>query len=143
MKKRLITKFFEKNPTKRFSKQPDPYKAAYDNFIMKNPEVEVSLSYFTKIFNEVHLSVLPDKIDYKNVSEVISAYPRKHIHGFTSTEIDLLLKKYKISRTKFNEEMGVNTAMLIDGEIVSFDTDIELSLRVLLGGRKRNVFEFD
>lgn len=139
--KELIIAFLEKNPTKKFLKFTNPSATAHEKFSKKNPDV--TLSFFDKIFKEVHLSKLPDELTYNNLSEVISYFPKKYEHGFIRTEIEALLKKYKLSLHKFNKEMGINTAMNINGEIVNYDTDVEMTIRCIIRGRTKNALEWD
>lgn len=86
---------------------------------------------------------LPEKLTLENLSEMIDAFPKKHKHGFLRIEIESILDRYNIDKKKFYTEMGVNTCMLIDGESVTYDNDVELAIRCVLRGRKKNVFEWD
>jgi hypothetical protein len=139
--KELIIAFLEKNPTKKFLSYTNPSATAYEKFSKKNPDV--SLSFFNKIFKEVHLSHLPDELTYNNLSEIISYFPKKYEHGFIRSEIEALLKKYKLSSSKFNKEMGVNSAMSINNETVNYDTDVEMSIRCIIRGKTKNALEWD
>lgn len=143
MKKKLIIDFLTKNPIEKFLKMSEPQSIAYEQYIKDGGDV--SYSYFIKLFNafETAMSNLPDKLTVKNLSEVIDNFPRKHKHGFVASEVDALLKKYGINKKAFSKEMGINTAMVIDGEVVNYDSDIQKSIQCLLQGRTKNVFEWD
>lgn len=140
-KKELITEFFIKNPIHKFNKKSEPSAIAYEKFSNKTPDV--SFSYFNRIFNLINLNTLPDVLTLKTLCSVIDNYPTKHKHGFIRSEIDTLLKKYKINTTKFNTNLGMNTCMIIDGDIITYHSDIELALKCTLRGTKKNVFEWD
>lgn len=87
--------------------------------------------------------IFPDKLTLDNLTEVIDNFPTKNKRGFTRSETHALLDKYNIDVKVFGKEMGTNTAMVIDGETVSYASDIELTIRCILRGRNKNAFEFD
>ena len=86
---------------------------------------------------------LPEKLTLENLSEMIDAFPKKHKHGFLRVEIESMLDRYNLDKKKVYTEIGVCTGILIDGEPVTYDTDVELGIRCVLRGRKKNVFEWD
>lgn len=143
MKKKKIFDFLTNTGIEKFINKPNPLFAAFQKFKMDNGDA--SYSYFVQVFNQYEsaYSGLPDKLTVKNLNLVIDEFPRKHKQGFTSNEINCLLKKFGIDKKKFNTELGINTVMMIDGETVTFDNDIEKSLRCLLEGRTKNVFGWD
>ena len=142
-KKKQVIEFLTKNPIDKFLKMSEPTDAAFEEF--KKIRSDISYSHFVSVFRAVEIAMqnLPTELTVKNLSDVIDNFPRKHKNGFVSSEIDAILKKYGINKEVFNKEMGVNTAMLIDGETVSYDTDIQKTLQCLLQGRTKNVFELD
>lgn len=142
-KKQLIIDFLTKNPVEKFLKMSEPNAIAFERFSKIHPDI--SFGYFTKVFNEIEkiMSLMPVKLTTKNLSYVIDNFPRKYEHGFVRAEIGLILKKYKISNSAFNKEMGINTAMIINGETVNYDNDIEKTIQCILQGRTKNSFEWD
>ena len=64
------------------------------------------------------------------ISERVNNSPTKHKEGFIASEIESLLKEYpKVNMKKFNEALSGITGMMIDGEFVTFHSDIENALR--------------
>lgn len=51
--------------------------------------------------------------------------------GLTNSEIKALLKERKINEKDFNKALGTNTCMVINGEIITYHTDIDRALRLL------------
>lgn len=86
---------------------------------------------------------LPEKLTLENLSEMIDAFPKKHKHGFLRVEIESMLDRYSLDKKKVYTEIGVNTCMMIDGESVTFDNDVELGIRCVLRGRSKSAFEWD
>jgi hypothetical protein len=77
--------------------------------------------------------------------EKIKNFKTKHESGFTSQEIvDFLKESYpKIERKDFNLALGIHTAMFIDGESITYHSDVELAVKCCLEDRKPNIFEWD
>jgi hypothetical protein len=139
MKKKLILDFFKSYTLSTIS---EPSTIPYKKFSKKNPDV--SFKYFNRIFNEMKLNFLPKKLTLQNASEVISIYPTKYGNkGFIKSEIKGLLKMYKINEKTFNTILGVNTAEIINNEIINYKCDIELTIKCILRGRDKSVFEWD
>lgn len=72
-------------------------------------------------------NTLPEKLTIDNVTNFIDSYPTKHKHGFTSDEIESILVKYNIDKSKFH--MGINTCMIIDGDTINYSSDFERALK--------------
>ena len=85
-----------------------------------------------------HKKLTPD-----TVSDIIHNYPTKHRKGFTNDEMKRLIEGFKINKSKFNEALGVNTGMVIDGDCITYHTDIESALNSLLRGGKSNFLYWD
>lgn len=51
--------------------------------------------------------------------------------GLTDNEIKALLKERKINEKDFNKALGINTCMIINGEIITYHTNIDKALRLL------------
>lgn len=78
------------------------------------------------------------------IKDVIYNYPTKNEHGFTTEEIKKLLKLFGgISVRKFNKKLGIHTAMLIDGEIITYHCDVLMAIRCCLENREQTFAEFD
>lgn len=79
----------------------------------------------------------------KDVSNVVTDYPTKNIEGFTRKEIDTLLSQYGIDKEKFNKALGVCTGMIINGDVVTYHSDVELGIKCVLQNRAQSLAEFD
>jgi len=79
------------------------------------------------------------KMTIKNLDEIVNNYPTKNKEGFTHKETKSLLKEYSIDAKKFFSSMGVNTVMVIDGETISYHTDIKRALRIVLNGKESSL----
>ena len=84
-----------------------------------------------------------EKLTPENLHEFIYNYPTKHQYGFMGSETNEILEKYEIDKDKFYDALGVNTCMIIDGEILNYHCDIELALRCVLEDRDKNLSEWD
>lgn len=56
--------------------------------------------------------------------------------GLTHNEIKALLKEQKISEEDFNKALGVNTCMVVNGQAITYHTDIDRALRLLTNKNK-------
>jgi hypothetical protein len=83
------------------------------------------------------------KLTSKNLELFINTYKTKHKEGFTGHEIVSILEKYKIDKPKFYDALGVNTCMMIDGEIITYHCDVEKGLRCVIEDRDQNILEWD
>ena len=84
-----------------------------------------------------------DKLTIKNVEDFIYEYPTKNEHGFIASEINDMLEKYSIDKDKFYTALGINTCMIIDGEVVTYHCDVLKGLRCVIENREQNFFEWD
>jgi hypothetical protein len=84
-----------------------------------------------------------DILTSENLEQFIDTYPTKHPQGFLSSETNVILERFNIDKDKFNETLGVNTCMIIDGEILNYHCDIELALRCMLENRDKTLEEWD
>lgn len=85
------------------------------------------------------------KKQQKSVWDIVKEYPTKYKEGFTSIEVALLLLKHfpEVEIKQFYDKLGVHTAALIDGQSVTYHSDVELGIRCCLEKRDPNLFEFD
>ena len=51
--------------------------------------------------------------------------------GLTNDEIKVLLKERNINEKDFNKALGTNTCMIINGQTITYHTDIDKALRLL------------
>jgi DNA-binding transcriptional regulator YiaG len=56
--------------------------------------------------------------------------------GLTNNEIKELLKEQKIKEKDFYKALGINTCMIINGETITYHTDIDRALRLLTNKNK-------
>ena len=56
--------------------------------------------------------------------------------GLTDNEIKALLKERKINDKDFYKALGTNTCMIINGEVITYHTDIDRALRLLTNKNK-------
>ena len=78
-----------------------------------------------------------------NVSDFVYEYDTKHKEGFTNKEITSLCEKLSIDLEPFSKKLGVNTCMMIEGEIITYHCDVELAVRLCLENRERRLGEWD
>lgn len=83
------------------------------------------------------------KLTSENLELFIDTYKTKHKEGFTGNEIEFILEKYKIDKDKFYEALGVNTCMIIEGQIITYHCDVEKGLRCVIEDRDQNILEWD
>jgi hypothetical protein len=83
------------------------------------------------------------KLTTENLSDFINNYPTKHKYGFMGSEINEILEKFDIDKEKFYTALGVNTCMIIEGEILNYHCDIELALRCVIENREKRLDEWD
>jgi DNA-binding transcriptional regulator YiaG len=56
--------------------------------------------------------------------------------GLTNNEIKELLKEQKINEKDFYKALGINTCMIINGETITYHTDIDRALRLITNKNK-------
>ena len=72
---------------------------------------------------------------YKELEDRVYNYPTKHPMGFTAEEIAGLYEDYPdLDKKKAYEKFFGDTKALIDGESVTYHTDVLMSLVVGFGG---------
>lgn len=84
-----------------------------------------------------------DKLTSENLSKFIDSYPTKYQYGFLGSETNEILEKFEIDKDKFYTAMGVNTCMMMEGQIVNYHCDIELALRCVIENRDKTLDEWD
>lgn len=81
----------------------------------------------------------------KKVHNLVANFKTKNKEGFTNKEIRKLVAENfpNVTKEQFYEKLGVNTCMVIDGEVVTYHCDVETALICLVEGREKNIFEWD
>jgi len=74
-------------------------------------------------------------IKAENIEDYIENFPTKYNIGFTSNEIEDVCKYLKIDRDSFNTALGINTCTMIDGEILTYHSDIINALHFIYNGK--------
>jgi hypothetical protein len=82
------------------------------------------------------------QLQINNICEIVNNYPTKYEHGFTSNEIQELLIDYNINHDLFFENMGLNTSMIIDGEFITYHSDIKKTLNKIIDKRDMYSWQF-
>ncbi len=132
----------DKMMDKSYGKKGTPKRKAAEKKINAKAKTLVADNKKKEAFEKA-MSLLPKTLTTKNLSEVIDNFPKKTKYGFTRSETDSLLEKYGIDKPKFYKELGINTVIMVDGEFVTYDSDIEKSLQCVLEGRTKTAFEWD
>jgi hypothetical protein len=84
-----------------------------------------------------------DTLKSKDVQKLIEEYPTKHKEGFIGSEIITIINKYGISSDAFFDALGVNTCMIIDGDMITYHCDIITALYCVLEDRDKHLWEWD
>jgi hypothetical protein len=79
------------------------------------------------------------------IKDLVGSYPTKNKEGFTSEEIkDLVANNFPhVTKEQFAEKLGINTCMVINGEVVMYRFDVRLALRLINEDRDVNALEWD
>lgn len=67
----------------------------------------------------------------------------KHKQGYTSLEMVNLCDKLGLDKPTFYDKLGVNTCMVIDGEVITYHCDVELAVRLVIEDREMTQEEWD
>lgn len=79
----------------------------------------------------------------KLIKDFVYSYKTKHKQGFTKTEIESLLEEMNINEKRFYKALGINTCMVIEGEIITYHTDVLKSVICAVENRQQNIMEWD
>ena len=82
----------------------------------------------------------PKQIQINNISEVVNNFQTNYEEGFTNIEIQELLSEYDINFDLFYENLGINTTMIIDGEFITYHSDIIKTLNRIID--KRDIYSW-
>ena len=80
-----------------------------------------------------------------SITEIVYGYKTKHAQGFTHAEMeDLLATQFpKVGKEKFYEALGINTVMVIDGETVTYHTDVQQALYAVVENKRPHPLAWD
>lgn len=79
----------------------------------------------------------------KNIEKIVDKFPTKNKEGFTRTEMEELVKQVGVDKRKFNKALGVNTCIIIGGEVITYHSDIISALRQVITNKPQNPAEWD
>lgn len=80
---------------------------------------------------------------YEQLKEKVYNYNTKYSAGFIKTEIEQLLEELNINEKRFYKALGVNTCMLIDGNVITYHCDILKGVVCAIENREQNSLEWD
>ena len=81
--------------------------------------------------------------EYEKLQKKVFDYNTKYKVGFIKSEIEQLLEELNINERRFYKALGVNTCMLIDGEVITYHTDILKGVVCAIENREQNSLEWD
>jgi hypothetical protein len=82
-------------------------------------------------------------LNSNNAEDVIYNYETKHKQGYTPQEIKSFLEKYSIDEDAFYKNLGVNTCMITDGDVITYHCDILKGVLMTIEERGQMPWEFD
>lgn len=80
---------------------------------------------------------------YQEIEKIVLKYKTKYKEGFIQSEIDDLLEKLNVNEKRFNKAMGVNTCMVIDGNLITYHKDVLKGVVCAIENREQNIVEWD
>lgn len=81
--------------------------------------------------------------EYEKLQKKVFDYNTKYKEGFIKSEIEQLLEELNINEIRFYKALGVNTCMMIDGDIIFYHTDILKGVVCAIENREQNSLEWD
>jgi hypothetical protein len=81
--------------------------------------------------------------EYEKLQKKVFDYNTKYKEGFIKSEIEQLLEELNINERRFYKALGVNTCMLIDGDVITYHTDILKGVVCAIENREQNSLEWD
>lgn len=72
-------------------------------------------------------------MDSKALKLLVKKIKTKHKKGFLDSEIHDLITKQNIDKIKFFEILGVNTCLIINGELITYKHDVLNALNKYYG----------
>ena len=83
------------------------------------------------------------KADYKKIADYVYGYKTKHKEGFIKKEITAILYELNINEKRFKRNLGVNTCMIIDGQVITYRKDILNGIICAIVDREKNIIDWD
>lgn len=84
-----------------------------------------------------------NETEYQKLEKKVFDYNTKYKEGFIKSEIEQLLEELNINERRFYKALGVNTCMLVDGDVITYHTDILKGVVCALENREQNSLEWD
>lgn len=78
-----------------------------------------------------------------DIIKIVNEFPTKYSAGFTKEEISELLKQLNVNQRKFDNAMGFNTVMVIDGKIIYYHVDVISALTRTVKNESQNHWAWD
>lgn len=78
-----------------------------------------------------------------DIDKIVYDYPTKNKQGFVQSEIDKLITEHNMDADAFYKALGVNTCMIIKGEIVTYHCDIAKAFHCVIENRDQTLDEWD
>ena len=77
------------------------------------------------------------------IDKLIYEYPTKNKQGFVHSKITKLITEHNMDSDAFYKALGVNTCMIINGEVVTYHCDIAKAFRCVKENREQTLDEWD
>jgi hypothetical protein len=81
--------------------------------------------------------------EYQKLQKKVFDYNTKYKEGFIKSEIEQLLEELNINERRFYKALGVNTCILVDGDVITYHTDILKGVVCAIDNREQNSLEWD
>jgi len=79
----------------------------------------------------------------QTLDDYIFSYPTKHKEGFTDSEMLKLIYDLHLGKARFFSKLGINTAIVIDGDWLTYHTDVLRTARMIIENREMYLYEWD
>jgi hypothetical protein len=77
------------------------------------------------------------------LEQAVYGFKTKNKEGFTSSEMQEIVKKFEVDKDKFNKALGTNTCIMIDGEVITYHCDVASALHQVLTNKPQHPFDWD
>jgi len=79
----------------------------------------------------------------QELEDKVYNYNTKYKAGFIKSEIEQLLEELNINEKRFYKALGVNTCMMLDGNIITYHEDVLKGVVCAIENREQNSLEWD
>ena len=79
----------------------------------------------------------------KDAEKLIANYNTKHEYGFTGEEVKDVLHRLKVDVEDYAERLGVYTGMFIEGDSITYHSDVLLGVTLSIQDREMTIAEWD